>query len=325
MPKSPRTKINLTRKPTLSRRDQWPDPEWGGNVVAEFCFTLSVKDPEAPLPFDPKTFRYICWQPELYQSGEIHLQGYFELNRKDKLADVNRKKFSNRAHLEVRMAETAQEAVAYCEKIESKAGPFQSYGTLKQQGKRSDLEEIHAHLVAGGKLDPRNIQHARAIVRNGPGYERLQQALRREKAQEFRNVNVILHVGRKSDTNKSRLAREETGLPVCRVRSVRGTSDQVFGAYTDEPVLILDEYRGGLEYGLLLDILDGYPLDAPARFENKWALWTTVYITSNLFIDEWYPALTKEELEPLARRIKKIRHFTDVGVFQELRSPFKPV
>jgi len=320
MPKAPRTKINLAKR---TRRERWPDEKDPNNVAAEYCWTLSIPDAASPLPFNPETFRYICWQPELYQSGEIHLQGYLELQRCQKMKDVNRKYFANRAHLEVRMAETAEAAITYCRKPESAAGPFQSFGTIKKQGKRSDLDEIHAHLKSGKKLDPENPVHAKAIIRNGPGIERLEQALRRKRAQEWRDVQVILHVG-PTELNKSRLAREETGQETCRVRAVRGASDMVFGEYTDEPVLILDEYRGGLDLGLLLDILDGYPLAAPARFANKWALWTTVYITSNLFIEDWYPHHSKEELGPLARRIKKTRFFTGVGVFTELTSPFKP-
>ena len=53
-----------------------------------------------------------------------------------------------------------------------------------------------------------------------------------------------------------------------------------FDGYRCERVLVLDEFRGQLPFALLLQILDGYPMQTPARYQNGVACWTDVYIMS---------------------------------------------
>lgn len=75
-------------------------------------------------------------------TGTPHLQGYVELNKRMTI-NALRKQIPN-AHLEKRCG-TAQQASAYCKKD----GNYTERGTLSQQGKRVDIEKLHADIKAG--------------------------------------------------------------------------------------------------------------------------------------------------------------------------------
>ena len=46
------------------------------------------------------------------------------------------------------------------------------------------------------------------------------------------------------------------------------------------PFCFLDEFKGGMPYGVLLSILDKYKSQIHARYANIFALWNEVYIAS---------------------------------------------
>ena len=72
---------------------------------------------------------------------------------------------------------------------------------------------------------------------------------------------------------------------------------------------MLDEFRSSLPITLILNILDGYPLDLPSRYTNKVACYSTVIIISNIPINMQYPNVQTEEPETwnaFLRRISSI-------------------
>jgi hypothetical protein len=79
---------------------------------------------------------------------------------------------------------------------------------------------------------------------------------------------------------------------------------QWFDGYNGEANVIIDDFRGGAEYADLLRVLDIYPLKVPVK--GGFVDWTptTIWITSNLHPDEWYPNLP--DISPLSRRINRV-------------------
>lgn len=88
--------------------------------------------------------KYCVWQLE--EVATKHIQGYIELSKQRTLA--NMKKWLPTGHFEPRRG-TAEQARTYCMKEESrKEGPFER-GAQGGAGKRSDLEEVKAAIIAG--------------------------------------------------------------------------------------------------------------------------------------------------------------------------------
>lgn len=61
-----------------------------------------------------------------------------------------------------------------------------------------------------------------------------------------------------------------------------------FDSYNGQNVLVLDEYYDSLSLDLLLNVLDRWPFKMPARYNDKWAAYTKVYIISNRKLKDQY-------------------------------------
>ena len=93
-----------------------------------------------------------------------------------------------------------------------------------------------------------------------------------------------------------------------------------FDSYAGEEVLLLDEYASNFKIRDLLNYLDGYPLTLPARYSNRVACYTRVYIISNLCLTKQYPEIQYQSpatYAALLRRIQKVRRYTAPGEYEE--------
>ena len=61
-----------------------------------------------------------------------------------------------------------------------------------------------------------------------------------------------------------------------------------FDDYNGQPVLVLDEFYDSMSLDLLLNVLDRWPFKMPARYNDKWAAYTKVYIISNRKLKDQY-------------------------------------
>lgn len=63
-----------------------------------------------------------------------------------------------------------------------------------------------------------------------------------------------------------------------------------------------------------MNYLDGYPLKLEARYSDKTACYTKLYIISNISLEEQYPNIRDEQREvwkAFLRRIKRVIYFKD--------------
>ncbi|MDL2302322.1 hypothetical protein LJC58_08200 [Lachnospiraceae bacterium OttesenSCG-928-D06] len=122
-------------------------------------------------------------------------------------------------------------------------------------------------------------------------YFRKQEALIRKEffARRFaltppkRDVEVFWHIG-ESGSGKSfeyvKLCEELGDENIYLMNDYQNNGSGGLDTYCAEPVLFMDEYKGGLRYQTLLNMLDGYRFQIHCRYANAYALWTTVHITS---------------------------------------------
>ncbi|MDR0752376.1 MAG: hypothetical protein LBF12_07370 [Christensenellaceae bacterium] len=100
---------------------------------------------------------------------------------------------------------------------------------------------------------------------------------------------------------------------ICRVNDYKvGT----FENYHSQKVLVLDEFTGLLSIAFMNNLLDRYPLELPARFSNRTACFTEVYIISNLPLSALYTETQNAQPEvykAFTSRIHEIIHFTALG------------
>lgn len=126
----------------------------------------------------------------------------------------------------------------------------------------------------------------------------------------FREMHVEYHFG-KTGKGKTRSIMESHGY-----EDVYRVTDYLhpFDTYQGQPVIVFEEFHSNIKIQGVLNYLDGYPLMLPSRYNNKTACYTTVYITSNLKLEEQYRSIQREywdTWEAFLRRIHKVRMFRE--------------
>lgn len=263
--------------------------------VRTWCFTLN--NPSSNEIPKHTHERYLIWQLETGQSGNIHLQGYIELTQSTRLQ--NMASWLPGAHFEPRRG-TREQAREYCKKEDSRtAGPWER-GDWESggSGTRNDLADVKRKLDDGAsELDIANdhfgtwCKHHRAFRE----YKKLKTEHRKEKTE------VIVYWG-DSGTGKTRKVLEEAPNACWKTR------DEWWDNYDNQDDVILDDFYGWLPYDFLLRLLDRYPLDINCKGGQKRFTSKRIFITSNKPPEEWYPNIAYKE--PLLRRIDKREHFT---------------
>ena len=87
-----------------------------------------------------------------------------------------------------------------------------------------------------------------------------------------------------------------------------------FDNYRGQDVIIFEEFRSGFRIADMLNYLDGYPLELPCRYANKYACYTKVYIISNIPLSEQYRNQPQESFNAFLRRINYVLHYTLQGI-----------
>lgn len=266
---------------------------------------------------------YWCMADEKGETEHTHV--FFALEHPTRFSTIKRR-FPT-AHID-RAEGTAAECRAYVQKSGKWAesdkaetsipGTFEERGELpiERQGERTDLALLYQMIKDGMS----NYE----IMEANPDYlvsldrvERARQAVREQQYREtFRKLEVTYLWG-PTGVGKTRSVMEKYSYSgVYRVTDYA----HPFDSYAGEDVLLLDEYGSNFKIRDLLNYLDGYPLTLPARYSNRVACYTKVYIISNICLSKQYTDIQWDSpatFAALLRRIHKVIHYTAPGEFQE--------
>lgn len=228
-------------------------------------------------------------------TGYEHWQvvAYFE--RKCTISAVKRI-FGKRCHCELTRSDAAR---SYVWKDETSLGSRFELGTLPtRRNKTTDWDVVWSNATRGD-LDAIDAQIRVCHYNN---LRRIYSDIARPVAIER---NVYVYWG-ESGTGKSRQAWDNGGLdsyPKC-------PRTKFWDGYIDQRVVIIDEFRGGIDIGHLLRWFDRYPIFVEVKGASRPLLAETIYITSNLSPKEWFPELDNATYAALRRRLTKVIHFS---------------
>lgn len=235
--------------------------------------------------------RYTIYQREVAPTtGRAHWQGYVEFHKPQRRGRVQVLLGDPGAHLEPRRA-SRDAARAYCCKPDTRApgadpieiGDWRAGG----QGRRSDLACACALVEGGATLADVAEEHPVEFVRYHRGLAALDSTLRARAAAADRPVATWVLVG-DAGVGKTRLVYATYGAEAIFALGPDGSERAWFDGYTGQPVLLLDDFYGGLPYAFLLRLLDRYPLRVPTKGGHAWAAWRVIVITSNKAPADWY-------------------------------------
>jgi len=153
----------------------------------------------------------------------------------------------------------------------------------------------------------------------------LRQTLLSEKyASENRNIEVCYIFGASGAGKTRGIYEKHKGRDVCRITNYRATNGVTFDGYSGQDVLVFEEFSSQIPIEEMLNYLDVYPLSLPARYNDKVACYTKVYITSNISLNEQYKniqTLRSETWRAFLRRIHKvIEYFPDCTTNETIMS-----
>ena len=186
-------------------------------------------------------------------------------------------------------------------------GTFEEWGELPDepgQGYRSDIAQLY-HMISDGMSNAEIMMRNPDLAIHISRMDKIRQdILEAEYRDKWRDLEVTYIFG-PTATGKTRGVMEKHGYS-----SVYRVTDYThpFDRYAQEPVLLFDEFRSSLMVGDMLDYLDGYPLALPARYSQRQACYTTVYIISNIDLSQQYKNV--QETEPATWRafLRRIHH-----------------
>lgn len=153
------------------------------------------------------------------------------------------------------------------------------------------------------------------IIKKFPSYatksnqlEKTRQLFIEENHSGWRNLEVT-YISGETATGKTRYVMDTYGYSnVYKITNYKNPFDN----YDCQDVILFDEFRSSLPLADMLQYLDGYPCRLPARFADKIALYTKVFIVSNIALEEQYPNVQITEPKSwnaFIRRINNIKRF----------------
>lgn len=273
---------------------------------------------------DFKSVLYWCMCDEIGESGTFHTHLFICGKCSIRFSKI-KKKFPS-AHIDCCNG-TAQNNKDYIkkegkwEKDKKKetniSESFEEFGELpiERQGKRNDLDALY-DMINSGMSNAEIIQADTSYIMNIDKIDRARQAIREDKSKNiFRKLEVHYIFG-PAGTGKTRYVMEKYGYTnVCKITNY---DSHPFDSYKGEDVLLFDEYRSQLKVGDMLQYLDGYPLNLPARYGDKVALYTKVYIVSNIPFQKQYINVQQNEWGTwgaFCRRINDCTYINKLGSY----------
>ena len=115
-----------------------------------------------------------------------------------------------------------------------------------------------------------------------------------------------------SGTGKTRSIYEKhPPEDIYRITDYSGQSGARFDDYHGEPIIVFEEFHSQVPISAMLNFLDIYPLRLPARYRDRVACFDTVYITSNIPLEDQYRDIQKHEMETWRAFLRRIHTVTE--------------
>lgn len=142
--------------------------------------------------------------------------------------------------------------------------------------------------------------------------EVLRQTILFEKFATIRRSVYVTYLYGASGTGKTRSIFDNNDpREICRITNYRNGKGVNFDNYSGQDILVFEEFAGQIELEELLNYLDIYPLSLPARYSDKVACYTKVFLTSNLPLEQQYRCARCEKPESYRAFLRRIHRVVE--------------
>ncbi len=184
---------------------------------------------------------------------------------------------------------------------------FEEWGDMPIERQKSQKQmEAILEMIKDGATDAQILDAFPTAITKLGHIEKARQTWLEAKYRDKWRQLEITYIHGKTRTGKTRYVMEKYGYSkVYKVTNYQ----HPFDGYNSEDVLLLDEFRSSIPFSELLQILDGYPCKLAARYADKVACYTKVYIVTNIPFEEQYPNIKKDEPDSWEALRARINHF----------------
>jgi uncharacterized protein (DUF433 family) len=238
---------------------------------------------------------------EVGEEGTPHIQGFIHFKNAKSLTAVKRFLGSVRWHLEPTRG-TDFENWTYCTKQDENAVMF---GDEPIEGDDMSVwARIVQHIDDGMTTNEIIRRYPETAMRCITAIEKYRLDVDRQNA-GWRDVETI-YISGSTGIGKTRYVMDKYGY-----HNVYRATDKKhpFDMYAGQDVLVFEEFRSSYKIEDMLNWLDGYPIELPARYANKMAKFTKVYILSNWSFYEQYEGVQDQHpktWDAFVRRVDKL-------------------
>ena len=255
---------------------------------------------------------YVFQREKGEEKGTEHFQLYIEFEQGKRFDFM--KTACPSAHIESRKG-TKKQARDYCMKADTRvSGPYE-YGTFAEERERTDLTDILA-MIEDGATDYEIMQaYPSQYFFNHKHIENVREMFNQRKFGNKRRMDMqVVYIYGSAGIGKTRYVLDKYGDDKVFRMSDYGSNwnNERFDGYAGEDVIIFDEFRSSIRIANMLQYLDVYPVQLPARYHNKAACFTKVYIVSNDPLYRQYEKVQQENpktWQAFLRRITAVYNF----------------
>lgn len=192
----------------------------------------------------------------------------------------------------------------------SVSGTFEEWGDLPAE-KEEEAPEIFKLIqdLRAGKSVMEIIEDNPKLAFRIREIETLRQAILEEKYSAENRALEVTYLYGASGTGKTRgIFEKHDRKSICRITDYGGRNGVRFDAYHCQDVLVLEEFHSQIPISAMLNYLDIYPLTLPARYTDRIACYTKVYITSNIPLEEQYRDIQRYQMETWRAFLRRVQN-----------------
>ena len=189
-------------------------------------------------------------------------------------------------------------------------GSFYEFGSVPSEVEERDPKMYRLlQNVKDGLSTTEIIDEAPSFAFKSRDIDVLREAYLAEKYRVQNRLLTVTYLFGASGTGKtSGIFKKHPASEICRITDYNGKNGIRFDAYHGQDVLVFEEFNSQIPIEAMLNYLDVYPLMLPARYNDRTACYTKVYITSNRPLNEQYIDVRRYRTETWNAFLRRIHH-----------------
>ncbi len=279
----------------------------------------SWQDTSLPTELPPGV-RYICAQQEIAPTtGELHVQGFMQLETPKSLSAM-KKKYGRTLNFQEHRYGSYQAMRDYCMKERTRAPGTEpvEFGDFKKPGQRSDLREFVEEVKSGKRKLDLLESHTSIIARYPKFYKDIRELYPPKR--DFKGNCLIIGPTGCGKTTFARTNFENDMYVMPCGKSLW------FDGYEGQEIVLMDDFSGQYPLSALLQLLDRWTQRVEIKGSHTWFNPMGILVTTNIHPQSWYDFRGREEQRnALYRRFSKVMEYTGRNEYVEHDTNFETV